>query len=58
MEIKYLVKMKNNPKIGSFENEGVSEIEIERLEKELKINPRSAKSPDFVATTIGNKHKS
>ena len=37
MEIEYLTKMKNNPKVGKFEMEGVSEEKIEKLEKEFNI---------------------
>ena len=37
MEIKYLTKMKNTPKIGRFENKGISELEIAKLESEFKI---------------------
>ena len=35
MEIKYLKKMKDTPKIGQWVNRGISEQEIEKLEKEL-----------------------
>ncbi|UIR57864.1 SMI1/KNR4 family protein [Sphingobacterium sp. SRCM116780] len=37
MEIQYLTKMKNNPKVGRFENEGISEVEIEKLEQWFTI---------------------
>ncbi|UIR55062.1 SMI1/KNR4 family protein [Sphingobacterium sp. SRCM116780] len=37
MQIEYLTKMKNTPKIGKRENEGVSEEEISRLENKLNV---------------------
>jgi len=37
MEIQYLTKMKNNPKVGRWEIEGISEQEIIKIENEFKI---------------------
>ena len=45
MEIKYLKKMKDTPKIGQWVNRGISEQEIEKLEKEFNIKfPKLIKS--------------
>ncbi|AQW97242.1 SMI1/KNR4 family protein [Elizabethkingia anophelis] len=38
MEIKYLKKMKDTPKIGQWVNRGISEQEIEKLEQEFNIS--------------------
>lgn len=37
MEIEYLIKMKNTPKIGRWENRGISKQQIEKLEHELNV---------------------
>jgi SMI1 / KNR4 family (SUKH-1) len=37
MEIEYLIKMKNTPKIKNVENRGISEIKINELEQKLNI---------------------
>ena len=45
MEIKYLKKMKDTPKIGQWVNRGISEQKIEKLEQEFNISfPRLIKS--------------
>lgn len=38
MEIKYLKKMKDTPKIGQWVNRGISEQEIAKLEQEFNIS--------------------
>ncbi|HFK5574447.1 SMI1/KNR4 family protein [Elizabethkingia anophelis] len=38
MEIKYLKKMKDTPKIGQWVNRGISEQKIEKLEQEFNIS--------------------
>ncbi|MGB6093433.1 MAG: SMI1/KNR4 family protein [Moheibacter sp.] len=37
MNIQYLIKMQNTPKIGHFENNGISESEIEQLEIKMGV---------------------
>ena len=50
MEIKYLTKLKETPKIGSWENEGLPEIKIKELENKLKIKfPLAFKEYLFLA---------
>ncbi len=55
MEIQYLFKMKNTPKIGRLENRGISEQKIERLEQEFKIKfPKAYKEFLFLGGEFQN----
>ncbi len=55
MEIQYLTKMKNNPKIGRWENRGISEQKIEKLEQDFKIKfPQAYKEFLFLGGEFQN----
>jgi hypothetical protein len=55
MEIKYLTKLKETPKIGRWENRGVPETKIEGLENQLKIKlPLAFKEYLFLAGEFNN----
>lgn len=55
MEIEYLTKMKNTPKIGRWENRGISEQEIEKLEQKFNIKfPKAYKEFLFLGGEFQN----
>ena len=55
MEIKYLTKLKETPRIGSWEIEGISEEKIIDLENQLKIKlPLAFKEYLFLAGEFEN----
>jgi hypothetical protein len=55
MQIEYLTKMKNTPKIGSWENRGISEQEIEKLEQKFGIEfPKAYKEFLFLGGEFQN----
>ena len=55
MEIEYLIKLKETPKIGNWKNEGIPEIKIKELENNLKIKlPFAFKEYLFLAGEFDN----
>jgi len=55
MQIEYLTKMKNTPKIGKWENKGISEQEIEKLEQKFNIQfPKAYKEFLFLGGEFDN----
>ncbi|SDI48540.1 SMI1 / KNR4 family (SUKH-1) [Chryseobacterium taeanense] len=55
MQIEYLTKMKNTPKIGSWENRGISEQEIEKLEQKFNVTfPKAYKEFLFLGGEFQN----